>query len=372
MAHLVRSLEDSLGTGHLVRSLEDSLGSLPSATVGGPLVSCVAENGDRWYHEVYDLLLSVRRFGGRLGAAPFVAHFVDDVDPRYVEGLAALDATVRVVPRFDARSPASNKLRMLELADTHDFDVLLMLDTDTIVVGDISVHAVPDAVAVKPENRDPYPDGCWEAIYDELGIVAPTRSVVMTSTAQVTFPYFNSGVLVVPRTCCAELLASWTKRVEDVLQLYERRPEIVPAKERHWTNQLALALAVVGDDIAVARLPVAANLSTTVAVHPLFTHEVTPPFVLHYHNEMDADGFVFRSRNAALNPLIDAFNRELAATTGRTYDGLPQPPLTRRVLRSVEGRSWYQHGPVATVRRHRMLAPLRRQAKRLAKGSAGR
>ncbi|MET0146655.1 MAG: hypothetical protein ABW328_17980 [Ilumatobacteraceae bacterium] len=338
--------------------------------MGGLLVSCVAENGDRWYQEVYNLVLSVRRFGGLLGAAPFVVHFVDDVDSRYVDGLAALDASVGVVPRFDARSPASNKLRMLELADSVDFDVLLMLDTDTIVVGDIGSYAVPDAVAIKPENRDPYPEGCWEAIYTDLGIAVPTRSVVMTSTAQVTYPYFNSGVLAVPRPLCATLLASWSKRVDDVLDLYERRPDVVPAKERHWTNQLALALAVAGDDIAVARLPVAANLSTTVTVHPLFAHEVTPPFVLHYHNEMDANGFVFRSRNAVLNPLIDAFNRELSRTTGRPYDRLPQPPLARRVLRSVEGRSWYQRGLVATVRRHRLLAPVRRQAKRLAKGAA--
>ena len=115
----------------------------------------------------------------------------------------------------------------------------------------------------------------------------------------------------------------------DVLDLYERRPDIVPAAERHWTNQLALALAVVGDGIPVAPLPVAANLSTTVAVHPLFAHEVTPPFVLHYHNEMDADGFVLPVAQRALNPLIDAFNRQ------------PRPSARRCRLRGPAGaRRW--------------------------------
>jgi hypothetical protein len=338
--------------------------------MGGSLVACVAENGDRWYQEAYNLVLSVRRFGGRLSTAPIVVNFVDDVDSRFESGLATLDAEVRVVPRFDRRTPASNKLRMLELNETHEFDVLFALDTDTIVVGDLSGYADADAVAIKPENRDPYPPQCWRELFAALDIVEPSRSAVMTSTAQVTYPYYNSGVLAVPRNRCDQLREAWTKRVFDVLEVYERRPDIVPAKERHWTNQLSLALAVTGDGIPVTNLPVAANLSTTVTVHPLFAHEVTPPFVLHYHNEMDVDGFVYRSRNGRLNPLIDAFNRERSEAVGLEYRGLPVPPLARRVLRSVEGKGWYERGPVARVRRHRLLAPLRRRAKQLARGAA--
>ena len=95
-------------------------------------------------------------------------------------------------------------------------------------------------------------------------------------------------------------------------------------------------------------------------MHPLFAHEVTPPFVLHYHNEMDADGFVYRSRNRALNPLIDAFNRERAELGGLDYDGLPGrrwPGGCCARSRAAAGTS----GPVARVRRHRLLAPLRRR-----------
>jgi hypothetical protein len=335
------------------------------------LVSCVAENSDRWYQEAQSLVLSVRRFGGTLSDASIVVNFVDSVEPRYENGLARLGADVRVVPRFDRRTPASNKLRMLEMADTHDFDVLLAIDTDTVVVGDVSVYADPDAVAVKPENLDPFPPRCWRRLFAELGLPEPSRSTVTTSTAQVTYPYFNSGVLFVPRDRCLALLESWSKRVFDVLDVYDRRPDIVAEPQRHWTNQLSLALAVIGDGIPVARLPVAANLSTTVRVHPLFAHEVTPPFVLHYHNEMDAGGFIFRSHNAALNPLIDAVNRARADALGLAYEALPAPPLVRRTLRRVEGRSWYESGPLANIRRHRLLAPVRRQAKRLAKGPAG-
>jgi hypothetical protein len=336
--------------------------------VGGTLVACVAENSDPWYREVQNLVLSVRCFGGGLAGAPVVVNFVDDVDPRYEKGLADLDAEVRVVARFDARSPASNKLRMLELAETHEFDLLLAIDTDTLVVGDVGAYGDPSAVAVKPENLDPYPAGAWRALYAHLGIPEPSRSQVTTSTGQVSHPYYNSGVLFVPRHQCRPLLAAWARRVADVLAVYEDRPDIVPPRQRHWTNQLALALAVVGDCLPVTPLPVAANLSTTVRVHPLFAHQVTPPFVLHYHNEIDGRGFVLRSRIAALNPMIDTVNRARAEAFGPRYDGLPSPPAVRRALRRIEGQGWYEAGPVAAVRRHRLLAPVRRQAKRLAKG----
>jgi hypothetical protein len=336
----------------------------------GVLVACVAENDDRFYREAQNLVLSIRRFGGDLATAPVVVSFVDAVELRYEKGLAALGADVRVVARFDQRTPASNKLRMLDLADTRDFDVLLAIDTDTIVVGDVSVYARDGTVAVKPENIDPYGPEVWRAIYADLDIDEPTRSMVTTSTGELTYPYFNSGVVFVPHGLCRALNDAWARRVFDVLDLYERRPDIVPAPERHWTNQLALALAVAGDAIDVTRLPVAANLSTTVQVHPLFAHEVTPPFVLHYHNEMGPEGFIYRSRNPALNSLIDSFNRVRADEIGTAYDGLPNPPWVRRMLRRVDGQSWYEGGPVAYVRRHRLLAPVRRQAKRLAKGRA--
>jgi hypothetical protein len=338
------------------------------APVTMTLVSCVGENSDHWYREAQNLVISVRRFGGALAESPVVVNFVDGMDSRYEAGLARLGAEVRVVPRFDPRTPASNKLRMLELAETHDFDVLLAIDTDTVVIGDVSRYGSAAAVAIKPENLDPYPPGCWRRLYAELGVPEPSQSIVTTVTGQVTYPYFNSGVVFVPRDYCAQLLTSWSKRVFDVLDIYERRPDIVPAPQRHWTNQLSLALAVVGDGIPVSPLPVAANLSTTVRVHPLFAHEVTPPFVLHYHNEIDERGYLFRSTNRLLNPLLDAFNLARAETLGLSYDGLPDPPLVRRILRRIEGRAWYEHGPVAAVRRHRLLAPVRRQAKRLASG----
>jgi hypothetical protein len=332
------------------------------------LVSCAAENSERWYREVYNLVLSLRRFGGGLRDAPFVACFVDAVEPRYVAGLAALGADVEVVARFDPRNPPSNKLRMLELVEKHDFEMLVALDTDTIVLGDIAGYASGDAVAARPEHADPLGPQVWRRLYRELGLAEPSRSMVTIESGRMSHPYFNTGVLFVPRRWCGDLREAWAKRVDDVLGLYERRPDIVPLAEQHWTNQLAFALAVTADAIPYTELPVAANLSTTVRVHRLFAQELRPPFVLHYHNEIDSRGFVCRSRTRQVNSLIDAFNRERAAALDLTYARLPRPPLARRFLRRVEGYGWYEGGPVYRVRKHPLLAPVRRAAMRLSKG----
>jgi hypothetical protein len=331
-------------------------------------VACVAEAGESWFREVANLVLSIRRFGGALAEAPIVAMFVERVEPQHAEQLTDQGVEVRVVDRFDPRSPASNKLRMLELAGSHRFDALLAIDTDTLVMGDISPWFSTTAVRVKPENHSPYGPEAWQGIYEALGIAPPSRSAVMTSTGELTSPYFNSGVVFVPRDRCAELLEAWTKGVHDVLDLYADRPDLVPEPERHWTNQLALAVALTGARLPVDPLPVGLNLSTTVRVHPMFRHEVVPPFVLHYHNEIDSDGFVFRSRNATLNPFLDAFNRARADVFDLPYDGLPNPPLARRLLRRVEGTAWYDHPAVTKVRTAPVLAPVRRRVVRLARG----
>ena len=335
------------------------------------LVACVAENMRQWFHEVQDLALSLRHLGGPLAEAPFVACFVEAVEPEFREGLAALGAEVRVVDRFDPRNPPSNKLRMLELAETHEFDRLLMIDTDTVVVGDVGSYAPADRIAAKPENSDPFPVETWQGLFAALEIPEPAQSVRMTTTGEVTYPYYNTGVVLVPRDSCLALGEAWGRRVHELLELYESHPETVAKPQRHWTNQTAFALAVIGLGVEVTPLPVAANLSTTVRVHRSLRHTVRPPYVLHYHNEMDASGFLLRSRNRQLNPTLDAVNRLRSEVLGLAYDGMAEAPLVKRALRRVEGHAWYERGPVATVRRHRLLAPVRRQAKRLAGARPG-
>src|SRR5688500_13752400 len=115
-------------------STPDGLGDV---SPDGVLFSCVSENGEPWFHKVYNLVLSLRLFGGSLAEARVVVNFVGDVDADYADRLNALGADVRIVERFDPRSPYLNKLRMLELAAEYEFDVLVALDCDVLIAGDL-------------------------------------------------------------------------------------------------------------------------------------------------------------------------------------------------------------------------------------------
>jgi len=69
------------------------------------LLSCVSENRPGWYDKVYNLVLSVRSFGGSLADEQVVVNFVDGADPEVARTLEGLGAEVRVVERFDVRNP---------------------------------------------------------------------------------------------------------------------------------------------------------------------------------------------------------------------------------------------------------------------------
>jgi len=332
------------------------------------LLACVSENGENWHREVTNLVLSVRRFGGRLSKAPFIVNFVERVEPEYSADLEALGAEVRVVNRFDARVPTSNKLRMLQLVDSYEFDMLVALDCDTIVMGDLSeVIGSGDSVQAKPENYDPFGLDAWRQVFKAFDIEEPSRPLLTTSGAQMVYPYFNSGVLFVPRGLSAVLYDRWSQRIADLIEFKKANPGILPKTK--FTDQMALALTGIADGIPISRLPASINFSTTGRIHPLYRRELGPPFVLHYHNEMNSRGQLFKPALAELSPLVDNFNEELAGHRGYPFVGTPSAPATRSLFRRLRRVGWYRSTPLRWLRRQSWLAPMRSAVKRISRGA---
>lgn len=332
------------------------------------LLACVSENGESWHREVTNLVLSVRRFGGRLATAPFVVNFVESVEPSYAADLEALGAEVRIVDRFDARIPTSNKLRMLQLVDSFEFDLLIAMDCDTLMMGDLSEIIGPgDSIQAKPENYDPFGLDAWRQVFSALNIEEPSRPLLTTSGAQMVYPYFNSGVLFVPRALNSILFARWSERIADLIQFKAQNPGILP--RRKFTDQMALALTGIADGIPISRLPASINFSTTGRIHALYRRELGPPFVLHYHNEMNDQGLILRPALDELSPLVDTFNMELARYRGFEFMRTPSPPAARSLFRALRRIDWYRSGPLQWLRRRPWLAPIRTAIKRLSRGA---
>ena len=313
----------------------------PGDDTNGPtgirlLVSCLAENDDGYFRRVESLVWSLRTFGGTLSKAPFVAHFVGDVKSNYVSRLHDLGAEVRVVQSFGERSVYANKLRMLELADHRDFDVLLALDCDIAFVGDVSPWISATRFGAKPADYDYASPAEWNFLFSRLGMAPPARTALATSTGRPMIPYFNSGVMFIPRQLCDELRTTWENSLAEIYARSDAEPSVLPFP--FVADQVALACAIQRSRTPYTLLPIGLNFPTHTAVSKKTIDAATDIRILHYHANIDPEGLLYRAKCAFANRYIDKYNRDRAAWLGIAYDGLRSPPRRQELRRAFDTR----------------------------------
>ncbi len=294
------------------------------------LFSCVAENRRGFCDEVTNLALSIRNFGGDLADAPIVANFVEGIDREFERPLLDLDVTVRVVDRFDPRSPPLNKLRMLELADEAEFDTLVALDTDTLVARDLSPLLGRGPVAAAYDLESALTDAQWTAVFDELDVPQPDRRVEMLIQGSWTVPYFNTGVMLVARDECRPLLDSWSTTARRVLDAIGARDELEPALA-WFTDQVSFAVNVAAQGLDVSVLTPTEHFQSE-RRYPEGAVPTERPFVVHYMRQIAANGFLEASQHLVANPVHDSVNRLRAAQLGVPYRSFPSRPLSDRAV----------------------------------------
>lgn len=299
------------------------------------LLSCVSEDVPVFHERVESLVGSARRLGGSLSRSPIIVNMVGSADRAFVRRMETFDAEVRVVPRLvDGGVPHANKLRMLEVHEREDFDVLLAVDCDIAVAEDPARHLYRDAISVVPADVDPFTDYQWRQIFDGLRLEPCQRSVCATTTGRPMYPYFNSGVVAVPRGLCADLLSTWTQALMDLNGLWQHHPNIVPRAKRFFTDQIALMVALQrGLPWTVASREL--NFATHVDLHRP-TVQALRPALLHYHNAVDRQGFLFRPCSSVAAPAADRVNRSRAEALGHPYRGLKKRPVHVRAHQMVD------------------------------------
>lgn len=316
---------------------------------GRVLFSCVAENEPSWFRKVHNLVLSIRSFGGSLAEAPVVVNFVDDVTPEYSRALEDLGASVRIVAPLDSKHRYANKLRMLQLVHEFDFDVLAALDCDVIVVDDIAEFLPDGSLCGKPADCDFLSDGQWRRVFGTLSLPVPEKAYVTTTFGQRTYPYLNSGVLLIPRGFCADLYSLWARFVFELERVYATHHDI--ALRRKYNDQIALTCAVVAGKFPIQPLPVSMNFPTHIDVHPAFVRRLSRVHVIHYHQGLDELGFIRGSKYPAVNRYLDRFNRRRAEAVNQPYRRLQRPSWDARIRQELASRRWYHKEGVERVKR---------------------
>ncbi len=297
------------------------------------LLACVGEDTPPFHARIEDLVASARALGGALADAPVVVSTVGSADPAFERRLEALDAEVRVVERvLDDGAPHANKLRMLELASRGDFDILLAVDCDVAVAADPTPLVSSDAVAVVPADTDPLSERQWRRLLAGLDLDLRERTVNASTTGRPMYPYFNSGVVAVPRELCADLLGSWREALERLERLWRRQPAVIPRAKRFFADQYALMAAL--QRVPWLQASRELNFPTHVELEENTVSGLRPA-LLHYHGALDSLGFLLMPRSAVAAEAADRVNRERALRRGLSYPGLRRPamrPATARIL----------------------------------------
>jgi len=267
------------------------------------LISCVGENTEKFNFRVLTLFKTLKKFGGQLAEAKSVANFVRSVDPAVEAALQNIGVKVNVVEPFIQDYPYANKLRMLQMEE--EYDVLLALDCDLVVTKDFSNEISSKFIQACPPYMDPLTLEQWQSIFSHFDLKLPSERFELLGSNRKTIPYFNSGVLTIPKAYKDRLLSLWEKYIIDLLKLDSL------SNVRTFTDQIALSLALADEGLPYKSLPIEMNFPIHNIIHPKFHPEKMDPYIIHYHNRITKNWLIRKTGYKKTNKHIRKINSYL-------------------------------------------------------------
>jgi hypothetical protein len=287
-------------------------GRLRKVKMARILAGCVAENTPLFFQRAQNLVHSIRWFGGTLAEADIVVCMVEDVRPEYRESLEAAGARVVVVPRW-TENPLFNKIQVLKLPNLDQYETVMILDCDMIVTQDLTPFVRPDVVQSKIADVNTVPYERFERACARFGLPLPPPTYRTTVDRVPILRYCNTGVLFGPPRLLSALLVPWTR--------YELALGADPSllgDSQHHRGQASFALAMIEQPTPFEELPVALNFPLNQTQVPPTPEMLTcDPVILHYHNAMEAQGYLRPTAYPLAQERIRRFNARLAAERRR-------------------------------------------------------
>lgn len=286
------------------------------------VVAFVAENTPKFLGQALRLVQSIRWFGGELAGSHVIAGIVDDVDPRARRALERYDADVRVIPRFHRANPTANRLQLFAELRKSSEPHYLLLDSDTLVVHDPLPFLRRDVFRAKIAPFPTVTHEVFERLFADFGILLPARTFTTGYTGTPTIPYFNAGVISIPRTLAEPFEREW-RRINTRLA---DEPHLAAPCEKHM-HQAALAMALASVKIPAEAFGAEMNYQVNATEYPTPRgYAEIDPVVIHYHDRVDRDGKLVRVPFPKAQERIDRFHERLAEEDAR---GIAIPARSR-------------------------------------------
>lgn len=294
------------------------------------VIAFAGENHGHWIDRMERLALSLHDSRPSGDSTLTAALVVDGLDEPHRSALALLGCDVRAVDPVHAEHRYMNKLRILEVPEIGQADGVLALDCDLVVVGDPLPALDADVICAQLTSGSSLSDRLWSDIHEALGLPEPQRTYRDVDSGRRRYPYFNSGVLWIPRALVEPVRSEWIRAGLELAGLVDDIDEL--ASNVGYLDQIAFSVAMVRLDQCPRQLPLSLNCPTG-GFRWGSRPDLEPPMILHYHANVDRDGFLRVPNHPVLRDEIDAFNRSWAAQRSVAYRGPRRQTLKKRLIR---------------------------------------
>ena len=282
------------------------------------LVGCSvkAKNSEYSNLETEYLFKTISEFGGELANAKKIACFKEEPNSAIKEILNQLQVKICMIDSIDSRLPYGNKIRIIDEGIKEDVDVIVMLDTDIVVARDFSEFLDTKKILIKPEDRDPFSLADWKQLFDLFKLEIPQERFTTSCTGQETIPYFNGGVIVIPKIHASELFKQWKYFLKQLLDKQNELPIKFSANphehnQPRFFDQIAFSLAIVKSKLPYDILPLSMNYPYSGTVHSSENPQSLNPFIIHHHHCILETGNLMHCPYDNINVKIDEINKFL-------------------------------------------------------------
>jgi 2-polyprenyl-3-methyl-5-hydroxy-6-metoxy-1,4-benzoquinol methylase len=277
------------------------------------LISCQGEANESFLREINFLFHSLEKYGGKLKNAQKLVCLTGNLDESQKLKLEKLGIHVKKIDTFDDRCVHANKIEVLKSAESFDYDLLLILDTDIIITNDFSDHLDVTKFKAKLEGIDPIGPKKWKSFFHYFGINFPSEHFITHQSNEEIIPFFCSAVIQIPKKFTSILYSSWKQYVQKLLDSYGVLPDVGSAK--YYTDEIALSLAIQDKNIPFTLFPLQMNFSTHCKFHPDSHPENIIPILIHHHHRISKFGNIRYSYHDSMNNLIDKITLSVDRST---------------------------------------------------------
>ena len=252
------------------------------------LFSLVVDDSPVFVYQGYHLVQSILRHCGGEGTAVCV-----NVTPGVAEATRAvfreLGCRVAGIERCE-RNPCCNKIAQFPNLASEEFDLAVLLDTDTILTGDIRPWLRVAGIQAKIVDMPSPSLAALEGVARLAGM-KPLPPVVRTDsgTGETFAGNCNGGFYAIPRNLFSTVAKEWPKWLAWLFKHIE--PLRAEGKERH-VDQVAMWLAIKMNGLPCVHAPSNLNYYVHFNGDHLYYEPTVPVCVVHYHNKLDAMGLI--------------------------------------------------------------------------------